>query len=159
MVLPDEVLQLVERAPLEDVLLPLVRARLRKGVSVQSLYEMNPTLPLVIIRRHTGLNSGGWADPRFLSGGLVQVNCLTEGLDADEDAARLSESVRVILRDAHLNQTVVPGVGHLAVCEERQAPRRSADFATAVGPVQYADLPTGVVRYESTYYVVVRQAL
>jgi hypothetical protein len=71
----------------------------------------------------------------------------------------LAEAVRVALRDAWLDHHSVPGRGHIVRVDMTSAPRRVTDWATATGPVQYADLPTGVWRYETAYRIAIRRPL
>lgn len=145
--LNQNVLNLVRFRPIEDLLLSVLRARLT-GVSVQTLVWDNQDFPFVLVRANG--DWGPWSgDKRFIDSGQVNVQVYCDGLDADQDAALLSEAVRVVLTDA-INE-VVPGVGHLVRVEQKIRPRRAADWATATGPVQYADLPTTVVRYETIY--------
>ena len=153
MSLPDEILGLVEMEPVEDLVLAVLRSRIA-SVPVQSLIEDDQTFPAIIA--HRGGSWGDWdGDPRFLDSGQLEVFCLAEGVEADTDAAHLSEAVRVVLRDA-INK-VIPGRGHLTKVELISAPKRVPDWDTATGPVQYADLPVGVVRYESIYAVEIRK--
>lgn len=152
--LHPDVLALVEMSPIEDLLLGLLPMQLT-DVHVQSLIQNDQGFPLVIPRR-----SGDWGewegDPRFLDAGQVSIHSYCEGIDGDSDAALLSEAVRVVLRDS-INVTV-PGRGHLTKVKMTSAPRRVADWATATGPVQYADLPNGVWRYETVYNVEIRKS-
>lgn len=153
--LDPEVLALVEMSPVEDLLLALLRSRL-PSVDVNTRVKTNQTqsLPFVLVR-----STGSWGDwggdPRFLDASSVEIHAFCEGINADEDANLLSEAVRVILRDS-LN-VVVPGRGHLIHVEMLDRPRRTPDWATSTGPVQYADLPTGVERWEATYRVAIRK--
>ncbi len=151
--LHPDVLALTEMSPVEDLLLELLPSKL-PGVRVQSLIADQQTFPLVIPRRSP--NFGDWAgDPRFLDAARINIHTFCDGLDADEDAALLAEAIRVILRDSV--NVVVPFRGHLVKVDMVSAPRRVTDWATATGPVQYADLPTGVWRYETVYDVVIRK--
>lgn len=151
--LSAEVLDLVEMSPIEDLLLELLPAKL-VGVNVQSLIEDKQTFPLVLAR-----SAGDWGewegDPRVLDAGQVEIHVFCDGINADQDAALLSQAVRTVLRDS-LN-VVVPGKGHLTRVQMVARPRRVSDWATASGPVQYADLPAGVQRYESVYNVSIRK--
>lgn len=151
--LDPAILGLVELSPVEDLLLELLPAKL-PGVDVRSLIADRQGFPLVIARRSG--NFGDWSgDPRFLDAARVTVHTLCDGLNADEDAGLLAEAVRVILRDSR--NIVVPHRGHLVHVTMASAPRRVTDWATATGPVQYADLPTGVWRYETTYDLVIKK--
>ncbi|MFC0622817.1 hypothetical protein [Kribbella deserti] len=153
--LPDAVRALAELSPLEDLILAILQPRLT-GVEVKTLIRADQDFPLVLIRR--GDNFGTWAgDMRFTDAAQLNVHCFCADPDGDEDAAILSEAVRVILRDAWLTSLVIPGRGHLLHLEMQSAPRRATDWATATGPVQYADLPTGVHRYETRFNVAIRK--
>ena len=151
--LSPEVLALVEMGPIEDLLLALLSEPL-VGVNVQSLIEDDQTFPLLIVRRSG--DWGDWAgDARMLDAGQISTHAYCAGINSDADAALLSEAVRVVIRDS-VNK-VVPGKGHVTMQKMTQAPRRVADWASATGPVQYADLPAGVQRYETVYTIEIRK--
>lgn len=153
--LPPTVRALAELSPIEDILLVILRNGL-PGVAVQSLIAADQDFPLVLPRRQPQF--GSWdADPRFTDSADVVIHTFAEDPDGDEDAAILAEAVRVVLRNAWLSHVGVPGRGHLTRVEMTSPPRRATDWATATGPVQYADLPTGVWRYETTYRIDVRK--
>ncbi|ATI18715.1 tail terminator [Streptomyces phage Daudau] len=153
--LPPEIKALAELSPVEDLMLEVLRQGL-PGIQVQSLIAKNQTFPLVLARRDPSF--GNWAgDTRFLDAARVGIHVFCEDPDGDEDAAILSEAVRVVLRDAWLKQVVYPGRGHITRVDLASAPRRQTDWATSSGPVQYADLPTGVWRYEATYDIEIRK--
>lgn len=155
MALPSEIEDLTEMAPVEDLLLTLLRQKITT-VPIQSLYEDDQTAPMVLVRR-----SGDWGmwrgDRRFVDMGQVNVQCICSGIDADSDAAILSEAVRVALLQSV--NIVVPPLGHLTAVQMLMSPRRTPDWATSSGPVQYADLPTGFMRYETIYEVTARRYL
>ncbi|WP_436739928.1 hypothetical protein [Streptomyces sp. BBFR102] len=153
--LPPEIRALAELSPVEDLMLAVLRKGL-PGIQVRSLIAKGQTFPLVIARRDPSFGIWG-GDARFLDAARVGINVLCEDPDGDQDAAILSEAVRVVLRDAWLSQTVYPGLGHITRVDLASAPRRQTDWATSTGPVQYADLPTGVWRYESTYDIEIRK--
>lgn len=154
MTLPDAILDLTEMGPVEDILLSLLRPVFQPHLPVQTRVEMDQDFPLVVVRRADTL--GDWrGDPRFLDNAVLVVHTFAEGPDADEDAALLAEAVRVVLNQCV--NVVVPGKGHITKVEMRGAPRRSPDWVTATGPVQYADLPTGVERYETRYQVWIKK--
>lgn len=153
--LPDEIKALAELSPVEDLLLAVLRDGL-PGIKVQSLISFDQTFPLVVVRRLPSF--GNWeGDTRFLDAAQIAVHAFCVDPDGDEDAAILSEAVRVVLRNAWLDQVVVPGRGHLTRVDMTSAPRRVSDWATSSGPVQYADLPTGVWRYETLYQIEIRK--
>jgi hypothetical protein len=151
--LPAEVLNLVEMSPVEDVILTLLREKL-PDIPIQTRVQPGQTFPFVMIR-----NDGSWGDwtgdPRFLDASILAVHCFCQGLNADEDASLLSEAVRVILRDS--KNYAVPGRGHIVSTHMTDRPKRTPDWATSTGPVQYADLPTDVERWEGNYRVVIRK--
>lgn len=155
MTLPESVRNLVELSPVEDVLLELLRDAM-PDVRFQTLVEANQEFPFVLVRRSPHFGSWG-GDPRFIDAADVQVHAFAAGLSADEHAALISEAVRVALRNAWLQNKTVPGRGHITSMEVTTPARRVSDWASAVGPVQYADLPTDVVRYEAGYRLHVRR--
>lgn len=154
MALPQEILDLVEMHPVEDLVLSLLRDRITT-VPVQSQIYDDQTFPAIVI--HRGDTIGEWwgGDERFIDNARLDVFCFVEGLNADEEGALLSEAVRIVLRDSV--NIVVPGLGHIAEARMSSPPRNAADWDTATGPVQYADLPTGVVRYSTSYALKVRK--
>lgn len=153
--LPASVKAMAEFAPVEDVLLPILRARI-PDVAIHSLYKDDQDFPVVVVRRVNPIQ--GWpGDPRFVDVAIIDIECLCEGPDADQDAALLAEAVRVSLRDAWLEQDVVPSRGGISFTKQIIPAHKVPDWATSVGPVQYADLPAGVVRYESSFRIDIRK--
>ncbi|PCG86357.1 hypothetical protein CIB93_08985 [Streptomyces sp. WZ.A104] len=153
--LPDHVKALAELSPVEDLLLAVLRKGL-PGVAVKSLIDLRQDFPLVLVRRDPSFGAWG-GDTRFTDSARVAIHAFAADPDGDQDAAILSEAVRVVLRDAWLKQQVFPGLGHITRVDMNSAPRRAPDWATATGVVQYADLPTGVWRYESIYDIQIRK--
>lgn len=155
--IPEHIRALAELSPVEDLLLAVLRDGLQ-GIEVKTLISADQGFPFVLVRRSPQL--GQWdADTRFTDSAYCAVHAFCNGINADKDAAILSEAARVVLRDAWLGNKVVPGRGHLTKVEMTSAPRRVSDWATAAGPVQYADLPTGVERYETLYQISIRKPL
>ncbi|MCS0601102.1 hypothetical protein NX794_07635 [Streptomyces sp. LP11] len=153
--LPSEIRALAELSPVEDLLLAVLREGL-PGIHVQSLIAKDQSFPFVLVRRDT--TYGVWTgDDRFTDSARVVVQAFCEDPDGDADASILSEACRVVLRNAWMQQKVYPGKGHITRVDMLAAPRRTTDWATSTGPVQYADLPTGVWRYESTFQVDIRK--
>lgn len=154
MALPQEIMDLVQMHPVEDLALALLRERIT-SVPVQSQIFDDQTFPAIVIHRGDLIGEAWDGDPRFLDSARLDVFCFTEGLDADQDGSLLSEAVRVVLHDS-VNK-VVPGLGHITEIEMTGPPRNAADWDTATGPVQYADLPAEVVRYSTTYSLTIRK--
>jgi hypothetical protein len=153
--LPPEVKALAELSPLEDLILAVLRPELY-GVAVKTLIAKGQTFPLVLIRR--GDSFGDWnGDPRFTDSAELIVHTFCEDPNGDEDAAILAEAVRVVLRDAGAERKSIPGIGSFLLVEMRNAPRRVTDWATATGPVQFADLPKNVHRYETKFHIGIRK--
>lgn len=153
--LPQSVLDLIENRPVEDVLLAVLRAGL-PDVPIFS-YIPETALPFfVLVRRLSGL--GDWdGDQRgFVDEGRFAVHAFTQDPDGDWKGAVLSEAVRVVLRNAWLKHWSSPELGSVIRIQMHQEPSRVTDWATSAGPVQYADLPTGYWRYESTYSIQIR---
>lgn len=155
MALPPAIYDMAEMSPVEDVALGLLRPAL-PGIAVNSLIAHDQSFPMVLVRR--GDSFGSWqGDSRFLDSAQLLVHTFCIDPNGDEDAALLAEAVRVALRDAWLKQTVVPGRGHLVGYDMLSSPRRVTDWATATGPVQFADLPAGTHRYETRFDLTIRK--
>ena len=153
--LPDAVYELVENKPVEDMLLAILRRGL-PDVPIYSLIPEQPPHYFVLIRRLAGM--GGWdGDARFTDAGRFFVHTFTQDPDGDYKGAVLSEAVRVVLRKAWLEHWSFPNLGSVIEIQMQMEPSRRTDWATSAGPVQYADLPTGFWRYESTYAIHIRK--
>lgn len=155
--LPASVLALVELSPIEDVALVILKDGL---VDIPSYSLIPETVPddFIVVRRAHGY--GLWkGDERFTDWARITVHVLTKDPDGDEKGALLSEAVRVVMRNAWLNNKLIPGRGYVSRIEMRSEPSRVTDWATASGPVQFADLPTGYWRYETTYGISIRKPL
>jgi hypothetical protein len=154
--LPQSVLDLIENRPVEDMLLAILRRGL-PDIPVVTLIAENPPPHFILVRRLSGL--GDWkGDPRFTDTGRFFVHTFTQDPDGDWKGAILSEAVRVVLRNAWLEHWSFPGLGSVIEIQMNSEPTRKTDWATSAGPVQYADLPTGYWRYESTYSIQIRKS-
>lgn len=153
--LPESVLAMAEFAPVEDLLLDVMRERI-PDISFQSLVEDNQTFPFVLIRANPGSQWWG-GDDRFIDSAMVNFEVFVAGTNGDEEAAILSEAVRVALRDAYRENHRIPKKGAVVSVRMQIRPHRAPDWANSVGPVQYADLPAGVTRYSSTYGIDIRR--
>lgn len=153
--LPQSVLDLVELHPVEDIALAVLRDGL-PDIPVYSLIPEDAPRPFVLVRRDH--NMGQWTgDPRFTDSARVTTHAYVDDPDGDEDAALLSEAIRVVMRNAWLDKKVVPGLGSIISIKMMSEPTRVTDWATSAGPVQFADLPTGVWRYETSYEFKIRK--
>lgn len=154
--LPDNIKAIAEFCPVEDIILPILRDGL-PSIEVKSLIAVGQQFPFVLARRSPGF--GSWdGDPRFTDSAQVVVHTFCEDPNGDEDASILAEAVRVVLRNAWFDHVVIPGRGHITKLVMTSAPRRVTDWATATGPVQYADLPTGVWRYQTEFQVDIKKS-
>lgn len=145
-----------EFSPVEDVILPILRDALPVGIHVQSLVQLVQDFPCVVVRGADTFGEPG-GDERFLdiADFTLDVFCLDP--DGDEDAARLSEACRVALSRAWRDRVTVPGRGQIVALKRTSRARRSPDWASSVGPVQYADLPSNLTRYESRFHAAIRK--
>ena len=136
--------------PLEDLV---------PNLKVRSLIEPNFSPPYVFARAIVGAwstNSFGTDDRRFLQGRLLDVQAFTEGPDGDTSADALLELCWQQLWSAKVNGTKVPGVGYITYLRTVTPPRRVPDWASSTGVQQYANLPKGYTRYQTTLGIVHR---
>ena len=127
-----------------------------KDVHIGTLYASGLEPPVIIVRRErrSGAQAADIDDDRHTQAALVSVQTITAGVDADEVGEELQEACRIAIRQAVINQTVVPGAGHLTKIDNAILPSRVSDWATSTGVVQYSSLPKGWVRYESVYRLI-----
>lgn len=153
--LPQSVLDLTELSPIEDFALAILREGL-PDVAIVSLIAEAPPEYFVLVRRMAGM--GIWrGDERFTDSGRIAVHVFTSDPDGDEKGALLSEAVRVVFRNASRSNWRDPDLGSVIRIKMVSEPSRKTDWASATGPVQYADLPTGKWRYESAYEIRTRK--
>lgn len=157
--IPQNVRDMVENQPVEDLILPLLREGLGPDVPVYSeVPDITNPFPFVLVRRE--YSQMFWrGDMEFVDSAYVSIDSFTEDPDGDEQGAILSEACRVILRDAWRTQKVVPGAGSISYIQMINEPRRAADWQSATGPVQYADLPNGAWRYVTVYRIYIRRPI
>jgi hypothetical protein len=153
--LPGEVLDLAQFTPVEDLILAILREAL-PSIDCLSLIPDNVEATFVLVRRVPSF--GQWTgDPRFVDVGRFAIHVYTTDPDGDEKGAVLSEAIRVALFNAWRSHKVIPGKGSIIKLRMVAEPVRKTDWATSSGPVQFADLPTGVWRYETQYTVEARK--
>lgn len=161
--LPDSILALAEHSAAEDLALAILRARISE-VPIVTAIELKQTFPVVLVRRLPTTWQRN-TDERFFDSIELAVHCFAEDgtqdgdSSGDKDAAILSDACRIVLRDAALDHFYDPDLGSVTWMEVTAFPRRAPDWATSAGPVQYADLPSNVVRYEARYHLCVRKPL
>lgn len=155
--LPAEVLDLVEHSPLEDMVIHALQHYLPAIPALSLIPEDPPPLFILVRKDHSpGLGIGY---NRFVGYGRARVDVFATDPDGDEKGAVVSDAIRVALRSAWLDNHHVPGRGWISQVELLSEGSRKTDWATAAGPVQYADLPTGYWRYESKFDVFYRREL
>ena len=161
--IPDSIRNLVEMAPAEDLVLRILRNAL-PDVPIYSRipgeHDIWPTQEGLLIVPRRGSSYGVWGgESRFMDHAGVEIHVFTYGPDDEERAAWAHEACRVAFRNALINQDYYPGLGSLCGHYVEEEARRKADWATASGPVQYADLPTGWSRYEARHQIYIRRPI
>ena len=153
--LPAEITDKVEFEPVEELILRILRDNLPNS-HIGTLLELDRTGIdySILVRRIPGLGAG---DNKWINYHGISVHVYTKDPDGDEKGALISDAVRVILRDAAHERVWYPDLGGLTRVRMTLEPVRKTDWATAEGPVQFADLPTGEWRYETRYAVWVRR--
>ena len=129
-----------------------------QGIHIGTLYSEETSPPMIIARadRRSAGRNYEMGDDRFMHPVLVSISTITSGKDADEIGEELQEAIRVCLRQAQMKQTVIPNGGSINRITNMSAPVRVSDYATSTSVVQYASLPTGHVRYESQWRLIIR---
>lgn len=129
-----------------------------QDIQIRTLYSEGMSTPAIIARgeRRSGTIAPQSHDERYLKPVVVSVNTLTSGLEAESDGEALQEMVRIAITQAQLRQTVFPGVGHISKIENSTVASSASDWATSTGITQYAQLPKGVVRWESVFRLLIR---
>ena len=155
--LPAGVREMIEFMPFEDMLLSLFRRGL-PSIKMHTLIPPSDFLefPFVLARRMQPV--GFWnGDPRFLDKGRVAVSVFAEDPNGENKAILISEAIRVMFAKATKERWKFPGISSIVNIRMLQEPNRVADWATATGPVQFADLPGNVWRAEALYDFTVRR--
>lgn len=156
--LPAEVLELAEYDPIEMAVVHVLREAMPSVPVVTLIPEEQTSDYFVLVRRDYAF--GDWrGDERFMDDGRIVIHTFTKDPDGDEKGAVLQEAIRVALRNAWLGNAYIPDHGWVVRIRITAEPTRKTDWATASGPVQYADLPAGYWRYESKYSLRVRREL
>jgi hypothetical protein len=129
-----------------------------QGIHIGTLFtdELKPPMIIARAERRSGTIADVVGDDRYLHPAIISISTITSGVDADEVAEELQEACRLALREAQQKQTVYPNGGSIARITNASLPVRVSDYATSTGIVQYASLPTGHVRYESIWRLILR---
>lgn len=154
--LPASVTEKVRFYPFEDILVEIFKRGLEGVKFVTYIAEDIEDYPYVTGFRFTP--QAGWSgDPRFIDTGLIRINVFTSGEHAEDEGFFISEAIRVMMLQAHLERWHFPGVGSVLNIEMTVEPTESTDWATSTGVVQFADLPKGVLRSETVYRMTIRR--
>jgi hypothetical protein len=154
--LTNEIRNLAEHSLAEDLGLAVIRARITTVPVVSQIQHKGQQFPLVLVRRNPNFMIND-VDERFLDVVELSIHTFAQDPDGDRDAGILADSCRVALRDAALKQFGSSTLGWVKKTSVLSSPRRVPDWATAQGPVQYADLPSNLWRYEGRYRLVVKR--
>ena len=153
--LPASVLDRVAFFPYEDILAAMFK-RAFPELRFETYVPEVLTYPLITGARFTP--QGGWSgDPRFIDSGPVRINVFCAGPDADVEAFLISEAIRVMMLEASLERWNFPGLGSIVNITMSVEPADVNDWATATGIVQFADLPEGIIRFETVYQMTIRR--
>ena len=153
--LPASVLDRVAFFPYEDILAAMFQ-RAFPELRFETYVSEVLTYPMITGARFTP--QGGWSgDPRFIDSGPVRINVFCAGPDADVEAFLISEAIRVMMLEASLERWNFPGLGSIVNITMSTEPADVNDWATATGIVQFADLPEGVIRFETVYQMTIRR--
>lgn len=159
--LPDVIKTTQSNAPITDICLEVLRKRLpgfpffTKIPFKQTPAEISPFYTFAIVRPDDGL--GFWNGiENILDNGGITIQVFTHDPDGELKGILVSNAIKLSLFAEKRDRTFFPGLGGICGVTMTQEPIRRADWATATGPVQYADLPTGYWRHESKFDVFVR---
>lgn len=141
----------------EDIILELLRRRL-PGMRFTSLIEQDRPPPFVLIRKALFGNQHR-GDERFIDSFYFTAHVFCEGLDADAEAPLVIAAISNELKIAALtHDEVKDGLGWVASTRVVEQARRRSDYADSEGPVQFADLPQGWVRYTAIFHLQIKRA-
>lgn len=169
--LPPSVAEAQRGLPVEEVALAILREK-HPELAIYTLLpwsqesnanwaaELNSTLTvrggILVLVRHIA-QAGIWGGrPGLLDKGLVAVHVYTKDPNGEDKGAMVSKALRDTLVRAACDDWYRPDIGALKGVRVDETPNRKTDWATASGPVQFADLPTGYWRTEGRYTLTVR---
>ncbi len=161
--MPASVVDNQELTPVEDFMLTVLRD-LHPDLLFVSWIPFDQTTgsfvhdQFLLVRRVPSMTAADY-DDRFLDQASVSIQVFAKDPDADQRAAVISEAIRASLHSATQWPHYYPGLGSLKTVKRSEEAVRKTDWASGVGPVQFADLPAGFVRYEAVYTVQIRRPL
>lgn len=159
--MPASVVAGQELTPAEDFMLTLLRD-LHPDLSFVSWIPFDQsdassvTSPFILVRRVPSMTGLDY-DERFIDLANISIQVFARDPDADQKAAVISEAVRSSLHKAVKWPKYYRGLGSLVTVHRSEEAVRKTDWASGVGPVQFADLPAGFIRYEAVYTVQIRR--
>lgn len=158
MALPPSILASAEHELIaEDVILELLRRRL-PDMRFTSLIEQDRKPPFVLVRKALFGNQHR-GDERFIDSFYFTAHVFAEGLDADAEAPVVLAAIGNELKKAALmHDEVLDGLGWVSSTRVVEQARRRSDYADSEGPVQFADLPQGWVRYTAIFHLQIKRA-
>lgn len=152
--LPASVIARVKHAPIEDFAKAVLERGL-PGVPVVTKIPLDAAGRFILVRRIPEIGEYDVDISRRgqLDSADFAVHVYAEDPDGDEVASLISDAVVDVLSEAYLKHWSFEDLGSVNRVRMIQAPARVTDWATATGPVQYADLPTGDWRYEIRFRI------
>jgi hypothetical protein len=145
--------------PVEDILLNVLRDYFAdKDVHIYAKYKEGIELPAIIPLNANRSGAIAYQTPEdpWVRSAMIEMNTIASGPERDVICAQLQEAARHALYEAWFAQKSYPGLGVLNKISNSAYARPESDWATSSHAVQYAKLPNGASRYESTYRILVR---
>lgn len=156
--LPDDILALSQMRPLEEFALYAMRHHISSTPVLTLIPEKLRFSTFYLVRREPG--EGSWrGDHRFIDDGGIVISAYSADPNGEERASVMADAARVAMVNAQRENLYVPGAGWISRVKMPEEPVRKADWASSVGPVQYADLHSGFWRYEVHFQLMVRREL
>ena len=162
--LPQSILERQTLEPVEGTIQALLKEKMPELDTYTLIpYEQSPDQLIGQARGGRFLLIRKTLEPGYWKGRVGQLNAgqisfqtFTRDPNGEQAGAVLQDAIRTVLWDAWRTGWHHPRWGSIARIGWTDAPSRKTDWATSTGPVQYADLPTGVWRFEAQYQFLVR---
>lgn len=135
----------------EDLVAKAIRGCVPEWVAVScELSEVTP-VPCVLVHTAAGAPDFEGQEQWHVQVVDCDIWVFVEGTNSKLEGNYIIETIRVgLVQAAKRGALVAPGVALTSV-SVLQAGHRETDWAPAVGPVQYADLPQGMDRFATAY--------